>query len=102
VSNPPYIPQAEQEKLHRNVSEHEPWLALFVPDGDALVFYRAIAQFGKEHLAAGGAIYCEIESSLGEACRALFEEERYEAELRKDMHGNWRMIKAVKEQDLLC
>jgi len=50
VSNPPYIPATEKGKMHTNVKDHEPGIALFVPADDALVFYKAIAEFGKTHL----------------------------------------------------
>ena len=97
VSNPPYIRAGDKDSLHINVRNFEPALALFVPDDDRLVFYRAIAQFGKTHLNAGGAIYCETEATHALACRELFFEMGYteNAELRKDMHGNWRMLKTT-------
>jgi release factor glutamine methyltransferase len=96
VSNPPYIPEKEQEKMHINVKDHEPHIALFVPDSDALVFYRAIAAFGKEHLRQDGAVYCELDAAHAAECKFLFETEGYnKAEIRKDMHGNWRMLKAA-------
>ena len=50
ISNPPYIPVNEKEKLDKNVTAWEPETALFVPDDDALLFYRKIAAFGKTHL----------------------------------------------------
>ncbi len=97
VSNPPYIPVAERERLHTNVKDHEPGLALFVPDNDALVFYRAIASFGRQHLNTNGYIYCELDSGHAMECKALFEETGYKSvEIRKDMHGNWRMLSATK------
>ncbi len=96
VSNPPYIPVSERENMHSNVKDHEPGIALFVPSDDALLFYRTIAQLGKSHLEPEGCIYCELESSHGEQSKALFEEMGYKnVEIRKDMHGNWRMLKAV-------
>lgn len=95
VSNPPYIPAKEAKKMHKNVVKYEPRIALFVPDNDALVFYRAIAAFGKEHLREEGAVYCELDAAHAEACKVLFEEAGYnDVEIRKDMHGNWRMLKA--------
>jgi release factor glutamine methyltransferase len=94
VSNPPYIPIAEKDGLHANVRAYEPATALFVAD-DALVFYRAIASFGKQHLNSSGSIYCELHRDYAVATKALFEEQGYAVELRKDMHGNWRMLKAV-------
>ena len=94
VSNPPYIPIAEKESIHTNVKDFEPAAALFV-DGDALLFYRAIAAFGKQYLNDGGAIFCELHRDYAVATKELFEQYGYVAELRKDMHGNDRMLKAV-------
>lgn len=95
VSNPPYIPAEEKERLHSNVRDYEPALALFVPDNDALVFYKVIAFFGKEHLHKNGSIYCELDAAHAEECSALFEATGYNnVEIKKDMHGNWRMLKA--------
>jgi release factor glutamine methyltransferase len=97
VSNPPYIPETEKDNMHSNVKDHEPSIALFVPDEDAMLFYNAIARFGKEHLKEGGAIYCEIEVGKPEESRAVFEGMGYKnVEVRMDMHGNWRMVKAIK------
>jgi release factor glutamine methyltransferase len=95
VSNPPYIPFSEKERLHTNVRDNEPGIALFVPNDDALVFYRAIAQFGKNHLTQDGKIYCELDAEHAEACKALFEAEGYwDVTLRKDMFDNWRFLSA--------
>jgi len=100
VSNPPYIPASEKAKMHTNVKDHEPDIALFVPADDALVFYRAIAEFGKTHLTNEGVIYCELEANHSAECKALFESEGYtDVEVRKDMHENWRMLKAGIKQD---
>lgn len=97
VSNPPYIPKSEAEQMHTNVKDHEPNIALFVPDEDALVFYRAIAWFGLEHLSNKGYIYCELALSKAIECKQLFIDSGYkDVELRQDMHGNWRMLKAGK------
>lgn len=95
VSNPPYIPITESETLHANVREHEPAAALFVPGDDALLFYRAIAEFGKKHLAPRGAIYCELHRDYAVETASLFEKRGYgDVVLRKDMHGNQRMLRA--------
>ena len=97
VSNPPYIPKSEAEQMHTNVKDHEPNIALFVPDEDALVFYRAIAQFGLEHLSNKGYIYCELALSKALECKQLFMDSGYkDVEIRKDMHGNWRILRAGK------
>lgn len=93
VSNPPYIPHAEEERLHINVRGYEPSLALFVPDNDPLVFYRAIADFGRQHLLSGGAIYCELDADYAEETAEMFRQVGYSnTQLRKDMHDNPRML----------
>lgn len=95
VSNPPYIPIKEITTMEANVRDHEPHLALFVEDTDRFLFYKIIAQLGKTKLKYGGAIYCEIHRDFPEETKAVFEAEGYtNIELRKDMHDNWRMIKA--------
>jgi protein-(glutamine-N5) methyltransferase, release factor-specific len=96
VSNPPYIPAGEEKTLHDNVVKYEPHLALFVPDDDALLFYKAIAMFGKQHLLQGGAIYCELHVDYAVATKTMFIEEGYtQVSLKEDMHGNLRMLKAM-------
>lgn len=60
VSNPPYVCLSEAEEMERNVLDYEPHLALFVPDTDPLIFYRAIASFALSHLASGGWLCLEI------------------------------------------
>ena len=94
VSNPPYIPQKDKEDMNRNVTDHEPATALFVPDNDALIFYKAIAAFGKNHLTRNGIIYMEINENLGEETAAMFQLKGYKTVIKKDMQGKDRMIKA--------
>jgi release factor glutamine methyltransferase len=95
VSNPPYIPITERGALHPNVRDHEPAAALFVPGDDALQFYRAIADFGLTHLAAAGSIYCELHRDYADAAATLFNGYGYnEVEVRDDMHGAPRMLRA--------
>jgi release factor glutamine methyltransferase len=93
VSNPPYIPQSEYANMHTNVRDHEPAIALFVPTDDALVFYRNIAAFGKEHLKVGGVIYCELHKDHAAETEQMFMKMGYKTELKKDMNGNERMVK---------
>jgi release factor glutamine methyltransferase len=96
VSNPPYVPQNEKKQMKKNVVEYEPAMALFVFDDDPLVFYKAIAEFGREKLNKGGSIYTEIHENLGEQIRDLFLLEGFQAvELKKDLQGKDRMVKAV-------
>ena len=95
VSNPPYIRQSEAADMSVQVTEWEPHTALFVPDDDALRFYRAIAELGQtETLRPNGYIYVEINQALGKETVALFEAYGYQdVELRKDIYGNERMIR---------
>jgi release factor glutamine methyltransferase len=94
VSNPPYIPQKDQHTIAPNVLNYEPHQALFVPDNDALIFYRALARFAKIRLHEGGSIYMEIHEDLGKQVTDVFNKEGYaKAELRKDMQGKDRMVK---------
>jgi release factor glutamine methyltransferase len=96
VSNPPYIPETEAVNMHMNVKEYEPHLALFVPGNDPLLFYREIAVFGKEHLQEHGTIYCELHVDHALQTAALFDSMGYKSEVKEDMHGNLRMLKAIK------
>jgi release factor glutamine methyltransferase len=94
VSNPPYVPQKDKTEMKKNVREFEPAEALFVPDNDSLVFYNAIADFGRENLNENGNIYVEIHESLGEQVKNLFKSKDYcSVEMRKDLQGKDRMIK---------
>lgn len=98
VSNPPYIKRSESIDMERHVTEWEPHTALFVPDDDALRFYRAIAEIGQtDTLVPGGSIYVEINQQLGKETVELFKSYGYkEVELRKDIYGNDRMISCKK------
>ncbi len=94
ISNPPYVPEKDIQQMHNNVLNYEPAAALFVPDNDPLVFYKAIAEFGKTHLNKNGSIYTEIHENLGEATMNIFQSAGYMAELKKDMQQKDRMIKS--------
>jgi|TARA_R110000772_G_scaffold229095_1_gene339913 release factor glutamine methyltransferase len=94
VSNPPYVRELEKLEMKNNVVEHEPGLALFVSDGDPLIFYKKITRFALSHLKKGGVLFFEINQYLGEEMKQLLEAENFsEIELRKDMFGNDRMLK---------
>lgn len=96
VSNPPYVLEQEKAQMEDTVLDYEPHTALFVPDGDALLFYRAIAEFGKKALVDGGALYFEINPLEASALKELLEQTGYHnVELRKDIFGKQRMIKAL-------
>jgi release factor glutamine methyltransferase len=95
VSNPPYIPYADQQAMEQNVLDFEPHMALFVEDHDALLFYREIARQGKDYLKNGAKIYFEIHEDLGQQTVALLESFGYSHVLiRKDLQGKERMVRA--------
>ena len=94
VSNPPYVRNLEKEEIKKNVLEHEPHLALFVEDNDALIFYRKIAALAQKNLSPNGQMYFEINQYLGVEMKDLLEKMNFKnIELRKDIYGNDRMIK---------
>ncbi|CAL1519911.1 peptide chain release factor N(5)-glutamine methyltransferase [Chitinophaga sp. MM2321] len=94
VSNPPYITQSEQTDMQEQVWGFEPTLALFVPDNDALLFYRHIILLAKNKLHPGGALYFEINEALGKEVVALMEEHGFKKViLKQDMFGKDRMVK---------
>ena len=94
ISNPPYIPASEAATMDKNVLGFEPHEALFVSDGDPLLFYRDLAAFGKSHLSERGTIYAEMHFNNAESVERLFREAGYETETRRDMQGKTRMIRA--------
>lgn len=94
--NPPYVREGERLQVPDRVKLHEPAAALFVPDDDPLVFYRALAGWGRVALRNKGAIYLEINESLGMETSELLQSQGYDVELRRDMQGKERMIKAIK------
>jgi release factor glutamine methyltransferase len=94
VSNPPYITHGERYGMPANVLEYEPAKALFVPDNDPLIFYKAIADFGKDHLKPNGSIYTEINEKLGDITEELFRQKGFNAQLKKDISEKDRMIRA--------
>lgn len=94
VSNPPYIREYEKEDMESRIVNHEPSKALFVPDDDPLVFYRSIIDFSLKNMKPQGRIYVEINQDLGEKTRQLFLEYFNYVELKQDISGNFRMIKA--------
>ena len=95
VSNPPYVKQSELNEMHERVKGFEPHLALFVPDNDALLFYKKLSSFSKQHLKAGGSLFVEINEALGDEIVSQLKSAGFATvELRKDMQGKDRMIKA--------
>ena len=97
ISNPPYICQRERAAMERNVLDYEPSLALFVPDDDPLLFYRAIADYARQALKPGGALYFEINPLYAAELQSLLSKMAYHAvELREDQYGKPRMMKAIR------
>ncbi len=95
VSNPPYVREIEKQEIKKNVLDNEPHLALFVADNNALVFYRKIAELAQKNLSQNGQLFFEINQYLGKEMMVLFEKMNFKnIELRKDIYGNDRMIKA--------
>jgi release factor glutamine methyltransferase len=93
VSNPPYIPLNEKEKMDKNVTAYEPGIALFVPDNDPVLFYKRIAAFGKTHLNPEGKIYVETHEDYTKETAAVFTTLQYEHVLiKEDMFGKERMV----------
>lgn len=97
VSNPPYVRHLEKEEIKKNVLDHEPHLALFVADNDALLFYRKIADLALKNLNENGQLYFEINQYLGKETMDLLEQKGFQQmELRQDIYGNNRMVFARK------
>lgn len=97
VSNPPYICEKEKKDMTVNVLEHEPHTALFVPDTDPLLFYRAITRLAVQTLNKGGRLYFEINPIYADdTCHMMRAEGMTAVELRSDMYGKQRMAKGVK------
>ena len=94
VSNPPYIPLREKATMQDQVTLHEPDIALFVTNEDPLIFYKMIARLGKQALNKNGQLFFEIHYDQGPALLKLLDEMNYHAELRQDMFGKDRMIRA--------
>ena len=95
VSNPPYICNKERVTMERNVLEHEPELALFVPDDNPLLFYRAIARYAKQALNPGGELYFEINPLyVNEMQTMLCQEGFAHTEIKEDQFGKQRFTKS--------
>ena len=95
VSNPPYICNKERATMERNVLEHEPELALFVPDDDPLLFYRTIARFAAKTLNPGGALYFEINPLYVSEMQQMLSKEGFShTEIRNDQFGKQRFTKS--------
>ena len=98
VSNPPYICWSEREAMERNVKDYEPGQALFVPDNDPLLFYKAIARYATDSLERGGHLYLEINQRFGAEVKRLLEDNGLEeVRIIEDSYGKVRFATAVKK-----
>ncbi len=98
VSNPPYIPLQNKDTMRPNVVQYEPHLALFVENNDPFIFYRAMADFANEKLNPGGSIFAELHEGLAKDVQKVFAEKGFDnMEVKKDMHGNDRMIRVNRK-----
>jgi release factor glutamine methyltransferase len=95
ISNPPYIADNEKESMAVHVLDFEPHTALFVTNNNPLIFYTALANFGKTYLHHGGALFVEINQALGLQTQDVFEQNNYNTLLKKDLFDNDRMIVAT-------
>lgn len=94
ISNPPYVSQEEYQQISSTVRDFEPLIALTPLSEDPLVFYRVLAEYGRAHLKPNGRMYLELNEFHAEEIRALFIEAEYTTDMREDMQGKWRMLKA--------
>jgi release factor glutamine methyltransferase len=102
VANPPYVLEREKALIHRRVLDFEPSLALFVADGNPLLFYRAILAFGQKRLAPNAMLYVEINEAFGREIVSLFEQYGYsDVCLRQDIQGKNRMV-CGRQQRRFC
>ena len=97
VSNPPYIPQAEEPLMDATVTKYEPHTALFVPDNHPLIFYERIVDFAKTQLKNSGAVYVETHYQYALEVVAMFDAAAFETTVIKDITGNNRFVKAIKK-----
>jgi len=99
VSNPPYVRECERADMHQNVLCYEPSVALFVPDDDPLLFYRAITTYAAKTLRAGGSLWFEINHAYADEMHELLASNGFTGiDIMRDQYGRWRMAKAIKEK----
>lgn len=96
VSNPPYVCWSEREAMDRNVKDYEPGQALFVPDNDPLLFYKAIVPYAAQSLERGGHLYLEINQRFGNEVRELLQDGGFdEVRIIDDSYGKVRFAAAI-------
>ena len=97
VSNPPYVLEVEKSEMESNVIDYEPHIALFVPNDNPLLFYERIAEVARQLLKRNGELYFEINRKKGKAVEEMLQLKGFSSvELRKDLSGNERMIRAIR------
>ena len=97
ISNPPYVRYSEQKEMHARVKDYEPNLALYVPDNDPLLFYKAIGAYAFRCLRQDGHLFLEINQYLGKETRELFVSLGFSlVHLRTDLSGNERLMHVRK------
>ncbi len=100
VSNPPYVLESEKSLMRSNVLDYEPHEALFVPDSDPLLYYKALANWAKDLLKDGGALYMELNEAKGLETAELFMEREFcDVELRNDINGKMRMLRCIYKEN---
>jgi release factor glutamine methyltransferase len=101
VSNPPYITEREKSTMEKNVLDHEPAIALFVPDDNPFIFYHAIASKTFPALAPGGLLLTEINELFGNEIALLFADNGFdEIEVLKDINNKDRIVKGRKRFEM--
>ena len=96
ISNPPYIRENERSSMERNVLDHEPLIALFVPDDDPLLFYRQILKLAKPQLKPHGAVWFEINEAMGQEMVYLGQSMGFETKIYEDYNGKQRFTSMVQ------
>ena len=95
ISNPPYIPTNERESIAENVLNFEPEISLFVQNNNPIIFYEAIVKYAKSNLSGNGFLFFEIHPDFSTEISELLNLKGFiNIELRKDLQGKNRMIKA--------
>ncbi|MEZ5045955.1 MAG: peptide chain release factor N(5)-glutamine methyltransferase [Chitinophagaceae bacterium] len=102
ISNPPYILPIEKELIANTVLDYEPHEALFVSNNDPMQFYKAIAHFSTKHLKPQGAVYVETHAEHAKEVLACFEDSFCIVEIRNDMYGKERFVKAMHKKNKLA
>lgn len=99
VSNPPYIPERERNLMHSNVRDYEPSMALFVPDSEPLLFYRALIHYAAEKLVPGGQLFFELHEDFAQETSAIVRQTGCFSQItvRNDLYGKERMLRAVRD-----